>query len=174
MIDLDKVKYVLFDFDDTLCIHTVRNELFSTTERYAELFAEEPETWATSQPNTQMSGFIQELKKRNIPMGLCSAVDCYKHSENKVKWVCREYGIEHLDNYCCGSAEDKIKVMLAMTSQLNLKPENILIVDDYWSTIYRAGREGFQSAAPMEVVNWMNAKIRSMCNAENARYAEFF
>ena len=158
MINLDSIKIVLFDFDDTLCIHTNHswNEdiEFSQTISILQLGKN---AWSTCQISSHMEKFMKECESKNIPMGLVSVVMSAKHMMCKQDWVLEKYGI-FLENYCVGKAEDKIKVMRAISEAYGIPKSKILIVDDLWQTVSDAYNEGFLACSPMEVVNYIEQK----------------
>ena len=80
MNTLENLEMVLFDFDDTLCIHSHRSDSYEELMEYlsyihsGETF---PKSWNKSKPNLQLKKFMDYLAYKNIPMGLISGVrDC--------------------------------------------------------------------------------------------------
>ena len=54
---------------------------------------------------------------------------------------------------CTATPEEKIRVMQVYASVFGLEPEEILFVDDLWSTIVMAKRTGFVVMTPQEIMN---------------------
>lgn len=110
MNTLENLEMVLFDFDDTLCIHSHRSDSYEELMEYlsyihsGETF---PKSWNKSKPNLQLKKFMDYLAYKNIPMGLISGVRDCKTAERKIKWVKENYGYL-LENYCVSSREQKI------------------------------------------------------------------
>lgn len=153
MLNLENLKLVIYDFDETLCIHTNRKSGLDID--YDSQVVAGKSAWDTCNPNKSMKQFIDICKKRGITQGLISATLSYQHMHLKNEWVKENYDIE-LENYCVGHPEDKIKMLRALSVGLGLNKDEILIVDDMYSTLSSAANEGFQSATPMEVVNYID------------------
>lgn len=152
MIELDKVKVALWDFDDTLCIHYHHGSSKEETHKYnLNVFKYGTKAWDGCKPSKTMKGFIDVLKEKGIKQGLISATTSAKHMNSKVEWVLENYGIE-LENYCVSSFEEKLEMMITIADALSIKREEILIIDDYWENLERAANNGFQACSPMEIV----------------------
>lgn len=95
MNTLENLEMVLFDFDDTLCIHNHRSDAYEEMMEYlsyihsGETF---PKSWNKAKPNLQLKKFMDYLAYKNIPMGLISGVRDCKTAERKIKWVKENYG----------------------------------------------------------------------------------
>lgn len=153
MIDLSKVKVVLYDFDDTLCIHK-NHQCFDANTYNTDILLYGPETFKMCKPNSAMKEFMNLCKSKNIRQGLASHVLSVKHADAKNKWVKKEYGIE-LEDYCVGHAEGKVEMMNAIHSAYGYSKDEILIIDDLYPTLEKAANEGFQACTPMEIVNYI-------------------
>lgn len=158
MNKLENLEMVLFDFDDTLCIHSHRSDSYEELMEYlsyihsGETF---PKSWNESKPNLQLKKFMDYLAYKNIPMGLISGVRDCKTAERKIKWVKENYGYL-LENYCVSSQEQKI-IELKVLAKVNRLHENqIAIIDDMYSNLEKAESEGFIALSPMQVVNLFN------------------
>lgn len=120
MNKLENLEMVLFDFDDTLCIHSHRSDSYEDMMEYlsyihlSETF---PKSWNKSKPNLQLKKFMDYLAYKNIPMGLISGVHDCKTAERKIKWVKENYGYL-LENYCVSSQEQKI-IELKVLAKVN-------------------------------------------------------
>ena len=158
MNTLENLEMVLFDFDDTLCIHSHRSDSYEELMEYlsyihsGETF---PKSWNKSKPNLQLKKFMDYLAYKNIPMGLISGVRDCKSAEIKIKWVKENYGYL-LENYCVSSQEQKI-IELKVLAKVNRLHENqIAIIDDLYPNLEKAESEGFIALSPMQVVNLFN------------------
>lgn len=166
MIDIDKLNYVLFDFDETLCIHA-RKKLFSyDSSDYTKSVLLDNSWWDKigCKPNKHMKEFMEELQNRNIELGLISQTDSYMHMVRKQEWVKEKYGID-LKNYCV-SSDNKVDMMIALSRAYHLPFYSILIIDDKESVLNMAVKNGFQAASPMEVVNYVTDK-QNACGEES-------
>lgn len=183
MINFNKLKIVLFDFDETLANWT--NRIFTddietrqakmivynehvSNENSKKQFVNEPyginpwlacekeiNPWAACEKNQQLEEFMKICRNHNIRMGLISAVNSYPAMIGKQNWVIKNYGIE-LENYCVSSAGEKTQMLKSVAIANGYSQDEILIVDDLWSTIQAAEESGFQVATPIAIVNWIN------------------
>ena len=155
MIDLEKVKMVLYDFDDTLCIHEDHSSSKDSDAEYdVRVLKDGYKAWPNARPNSHMGMFMQKCKEHSIRQGLISATVSYQHDVAKHEWVCHNYGIA-LENFCVGTFEDKLRIMIAISTAYDIPREQILIIDDLYENLERAANNGFMAATPMEVVNFM-------------------
>lgn len=155
MISLDKVKLILWDFDDTLCFHSWHGSAkdeFDTEYNVGVLSGKD--VYSTCQSNSFIKTFIQSAKESGIRQGLISGTTSYIHMRNKENWVREHYDIG-LENYCVCSQDMKLGMMLALAQANNFKHDEILIVDDFWNVLERACDNGFQACTPMEIVNFV-------------------
>lgn len=159
MLKLNNVKVILFDFDDTLCIH--KHHHSHTEEQSREynssMLKKGVDTYDKCAPNKHFKQFMSECKQLGIRMGLISLVPSFVHGQVKHDWVLREYGID-LENYCVGTFESKLGIMIAISDAYGIVRESILLVDDYFKNNERAADNGFQVCTPMEVVNYIEDK----------------
>lgn len=155
MINLENTKLVLFDFDDTLCIHKKHgNNSENEKKYYREVLRFGAKAWSNCDKSPHMQKFMNMCRKKHIPMGLISTTGSYKHAEAKHDWVFEQYGID-LDNYCVGTYEGKLTMTLAIAEVYDIPKEQILIVDDFWENLERAANNGFNACTPMEIVNFI-------------------
>lgn len=154
MINLENTKVILFDFDDTLCIHEEHQSNEEQKRIYNKnVLKEGIQAWS-GKPNIHMKKFMKECEKKNIQMGLISATVSVKHAKGKHDWVLMNYGI-NLENFCVGTFENKLAIMFAIADAYNIPKSQIMIVDDYWENLERAANAGFTVCSPMEVVNFV-------------------
>ena len=153
---LENLKMVLFDFDDTLAVHSQGHRISDHLMKYMiNVHSGSKELWNTSKPNLQLKKFMDFLAHKNIPMGLISGVHDCKAAERKIEWVKENYGYS-LENYCVSSQEQKI-IELKVLAKVNRLHENqIAIIDDMYPNLEKAESEGFIALSPMQVVNLFN------------------
>lgn len=159
MINLDNVKLILLDFDDTLCIHSKHFEEDTKYTQYSLTQALKGETVYNDnyKPNLQLKVFLHYCVGKGILLGLMSKIDSYIKGTIKLKWVKDNYNVE-LENFCVSSFDMKLNMLKSISEAYNLKNNEILIIDDYWETLEKAEYNGFQAASPMEIINWCNHK----------------
>lgn len=49
----------------------------------------------------------------------------------------------------------KLGIMIAIAEAFGFEHDEILLVDDLWENLERAADNGFQSASPVEVINYV-------------------
>ena len=155
-MNLEKIKMILWDFDDTLCFHSDHSspaDKFDT--EYNVKVLKGLDVYSTCNINCDILKFMQYANKKNIRQGLISGTTCYIHMKNKLEWVKTHYGIT-LENFCVSSQEMKLGIMLAIAEAFGFEHDEILLVDDFWENLERAADNGFQSATPVEVINYVN------------------
>lgn len=155
MLDIKKIKIILWDFDDTLCFHSDHSsplDEFDTEYNVGVLLGRD--VHSTCNMNNTIKRFIDYAKCENKRQGLISGVDCFIHAKNKENWVKEHYGIE-LENYCVGSQEMKLGMLIAIARAFGYARGEILLVDDAWENLERAADNGFQTASPVEIINFV-------------------
>lgn len=157
MINIENTKIVLLDFDDTLCIHENHQGDEDDSIYNKNILKIGIDTWSNCSPNIHLKRFMEECIKRNIKLGLISATMSYPHMKAKNDWVLDNYGIE-LENYCVGTYEGKVKIMIAISDAFNIPREQILIIDDLYENLERAAKNGFMACTPMEIVNYIETE----------------
>lgn len=154
MFDFSKIKFVVFDFDDTLCIHSDHSSGSDRAYNKSVWIDEDP--WKGASINKHMKEFMQQCEDNNIQMGLISAAVSCQHMIRKNEWVFKRYGFE-LKNCCVGDADDKLDMLIAIHDAFNIEFSAILIVDDRYATLNMCADAGFATATPMEIVNFIES-----------------
>lgn len=151
MLKLEKIRAVFFDFDDTLCIHSLHEDWKyqfnqNTTIDIFDHFG--------CKPNEQMKKFVEILVNLNVEMHLISASE-----ENvrpvKLKWVKEHYGVNMIDS-CTLFHADKANKMKEYCRINNIQCGELLFVDDIYCNLKDATKIGIQACSPMEIVNFVN------------------
>lgn len=155
MIKLQDIKLVLFDFDNTLCLHTKYTNNEDIEQAYdINILLEDKDPWENCLVSSHLKQFMELCVERNIKIGLISATASSKHAVKKQNWVAEKYGFLP-ENYCVSSAENKIRMMRAITVTDEIDKSQILLVDDLFFTLEDAANAGFMACSPMEVVEYM-------------------
>lgn len=153
---LENLKMVLFDFDDTLAVHSQGHRISDHLMKYMiNVHSGSKELWNTSKPNLQLKQFMDYLAYKNIPMGLIGGVHDCKAAERKIEWVKENYGYS-LENYCVSSQEQKMIELTTIAEVNGLHESQIALVDDYYENLGNAEKMGFTTFSPMEIVNLVN------------------
>ena len=157
MIDLKDIQMVLFDFDDTLCIHnnhghTPSDEIALEVEVYR---GNNP--WNKHSKSIHMQGLINECVEREIKIGLMSQVTSFATAVEKIKWVKEMYGVT-MENYCVGDKKCKLTMLCILAKAFNINRSSIMIIDDRSDILNESAEEGFIACSPMQVVNYISNK----------------
>lgn len=155
------IKLVLFDFDDTLCIHEEHGDSPEEQMGYNKrVLTEGAGAWSNLMPSRHMGALMKICAGNNVRMGLISAAMSFAHMKGKADWVKKAYGYD-LENYCVRTPEAKVDMMIALSEANEIPRDQILIVDDYWLTLERAANAGFKSASPMQIVNFIESNVNT-------------
>ena len=155
---LQDIKLVLYDFDDTLCIHQKRGHTdYDEQDLSHRVYRGDDNLWPNSVPNKHMGLFMKECEELGIKQGLMSLTPMFKQSTAKQKWVEDVYGVR-LENYCVGSAEEKLKQMKILARVFGINREQILLIDDKTWTLNQVVISGFKGWSPMQVVNYIEER----------------
>lgn len=161
MIDIEKVRIAVFDFDDTLCIHT-KHSKYETIPNYIQRCISGEFPWdhvyndgsKACIPSTVMRKFINMLKLNNVKLFMCSATSMSLIGGLKTEWSSREYNCEFKD-VSVNSWEQKVSILRHLAEINHYDSDRILIVDDYFNVLDYSGAEGFQTASPIEVAEFL-------------------
>ena len=159
MIVLDNIEMVMFDFDDTLCIHQKHAYSEKDNREYQKCVLKKSEhLWSDCDINKQMKVFMQMCADYGMHMGLISAVELCSTGALKAKWVEKKYGFS-LEGCCVGRRKDKTDMLIALSDAYSIPRERIMIVDDHPMVIEDVALAGFVAVTPMQVVNYVNSII---------------
>lgn len=162
------VKYVLFDFDDTLCIHSNHQAWTNARDHRLDVcILQGGDPYYKSTPNHHMDEFIKRMKKNDVKMGLISHVSSVLQANVKEKWVEEHYNIK-LDNFCVSTREQKVEMLKRISDGLHIERSKILIIDDAYLTLTEATDAGFQAATPMEIVNYIENNLQKGCDTNES------
>lgn len=157
MLNIAKLKIILFDFDDTLCIHT-DHKSGGDEEYNAKMVVGDMSAWKDCQVNEQMALFMSICEEKGIRMGIISTTESFRHMESKQQFIKRMYGV-NLENFCVGTQDGKLDMLNAIAAAYVYEKDEIAIVDDYWYQLERAADAGFQAYSPMQIVNYVNSDV---------------
>lgn len=159
---------ILFDFDDTLAVHSSHADETGSLDSHASYEAGlingivtyesfgVPDKVST---NSQFVFFLALCDAYDIPTGLLSAAMGYPQMERKFKWIKDHYpGAQNIKNYCVGTPEQKIVMIEALKRVYRTDPDKILIIDDRGDLLRKLDGMGYDVATPLEVVNFVNRR----------------
>lgn len=149
MFTLDGIKMVVFDFDDTLYAHPSHRSMSQE-----DLFKAVSKVGAAYYPVENFSSLMGEIMgecdKRNIMMALCSHISFAPVQYAKLEAVERAYGYKLLD-LCVGDAKAKHLALRTVADMFNLKPCEIMLIDDLSLNLIDAGADGFIAVSPLHI-----------------------
>ncbi|MGN0485110.1 MAG: hypothetical protein ACI4HI_16320 [Lachnospiraceae bacterium] len=152
MFDLMNIKMAVFDFDNTLCIHT---DFFWNEEKqdWHLRYMLEHGISAKGEPNLLMQKFLGKCVDFGIRIGLISATSFYVAMKAKQTWAEQKYGVK-FENFCVSTNDEKIHMMELLSEVYHFNPDQILLVDDTADVLCMAADRGFSAATPMEIMNY--------------------
>lgn len=158
MINLENLEFAIFDFDDTLCVHIDHTGNPDEGEKQYNknilTFGADHYNNKGCEDNILLKRFMLMCKEKKARLGLMSATKSFQHMQAKNEWIKRRYGLE-LENFSVGKFDYKLELMIAISDAYNIPRDRILLVDDCWEQLERGANAGFQTASPIEVVNYV-------------------
>lgn len=158
MLDLEQIRVALFDFDDTLCIHTRRPQSKELPDDVysARVFSGE-NPWPDGVAPRIMQEFVSLCAAQSVRLGLISGTSTHMRSEAKIAWVEKNYGVV-MGNYCVGKQEFKQQMLHDICRHFHVQPSEVLFVDDAYANLEAASADGYIACSPMEVVYFMEQR----------------
>lgn len=155
MINIEKIKCVFFDFDETLYIYrdhrSVKEQEWLRKVQDAK---DVLELWNESYKSNAVQKFMNTLGSEGVVMCLLSAVETFTIAEYKKLWVEEVYGYDLL-NYCVLERGHKFETVKRYADTHNLDKDSILVVDDNVETLEEVSNFGFQACTPLEVYEFV-------------------
>lgn len=160
-INLDNIKVVIFDFDDTLAIHKDKDYLKHRRESEDKYFGyylnayQHPDTFYEDiEPCIKseiLYRFINNLRENNIKMYCLSGMKFSFHLKAKQYFINKYYGsdIEIISSASQRLKVDGVKIIQKIN---NCKLEEILFIDDRQDTIELLNASGIK-AIPVNDIN---------------------
>lgn len=149
MLDLTKIKIVLFDFEDALCVPTDRHK---KDESWLGI-----ETYSYCVAPQFMREFVRRCKANGIQMALLSDAVTYKVSEAMLRWVKETYSVD-MENYCVNSWKAKAAMLQKLAQGHGLPPRNVLYIDSNSLSLKFATEDGFTACSPSEIAYYMETR----------------
>lgn len=162
MINYDKLMVVAYDFDDTLFAHFNHktetedeevNYMAACLNANVNNYKNVKNIFGIGSVNKNLKDFMVKCESDFIIQGLMSGTCAFLCADAKIKFVEEQYGI-NLRNWCVCAQEKKIQMLKALSLVHNCKYDNVLIIDDNYKVVTMAADAGFQSATPIEIVNF--------------------
>ena len=155
-MELQKIKMAFFDFDDTLQINPIRHNRWESYESELIELNQQPKTsdltlWRDSFCPSRMKEFVKTITDTCLSYVLTHEVSSQWILPKQLK-ICEEYGDVFEDLIIAGCIQDKITIMRALMQAADLRPDEILFVDDNTNTQLLARAEGFIVVSPIEIL----------------------
>lgn len=163
-MNLNKIKMMVFDFDDTLLIHYKEKSLDSNGEDHRKrLISEQIENNQGYQiydkigvPNNLVQRFlemyIEITKNTNTPKYCISWVKDSLTLPFKKEWLEKHFPGQFNDVIGVSTPERKITVAKILAEAYGINPENVLVVDDYFVIVDEAHKAGFCAMSVQELM----------------------
>ena len=138
-INLDNIKVVIFDFDDTLAIHKDKDFCKHRRENenkylgyYLNAYKEPNTFYENIEPCIKseiLYDFIVELRNKDIKMYCLSGMKFSFHLKAKQSFIAKHYG-DDIEVISCGTQKLKIDGVKIIQKFEKCKLEEILFIDD--------------------------------------------
>lgn len=138
-IDLNNIKVVVFDFDDTLAIHKDKDYVKHRNENEEKRLGyylnayENPETFYEEiepcDKSETLCSFINELRNKNIKMCCLSGMNFSFHFKAKQNFINKNYGND-IELFSAGSQQLKLDGIRIIQQICNCSLDEILFIDD--------------------------------------------
>ena len=158
--NLDNIKVVIFDFDDTLAIHhdkeylKHRNESEEKRLSYYLNAYKNPETFYQDIEPCDRSevlyNFINELRNKNIKMYCLSGMKFSFHFKAKQNFINKHYG-DDIELISASSQQLKLDGIKIIQKLNNCNLEEILFIEDLEDTINYLNDSGVQCISVNEI-----------------------
>ena len=153
-INLDNIKIVIFDFDDTLEIHKDKDYLKHRNEseekrldyylnayQNPEIFYKKIEPCVKSKI---LSNLINELRSKNIKMYCLSGMKFSFHFKAKQNFIKKHYG-DDIELVSAGTQQLKLDGIKIIQRMNNCSLDETIFIDDYKDTINYLNDNGIKT-----------------------------
>lgn len=160
MINLKKIKAVIFDFDDTLAIHKNRNYKKERNESevallnyYLNAYLNPTSFYETIEPcyvSQSLLELVKILRKNNVKMYCVSGMKLSFHFKAKEFFVHKYYG-KDIEVFSSGKQELKLDAAKIISKLNNCNLNEVLFIDDMEDNISSLNKIGVNAILPEEV-----------------------
>ena len=153
-VNLDEIKLVIFDFDETLAIHKDKDfikhreeseenfvNFFSNAYNNPDCFYDEIEPCTKSEV---LDKFIKKLRKRKIKMYCLSGMNFSFHLKAKQSFINKHYG-KDIEVISASSQELKLKGAKILKKINNCNLNEIIFIDDKQDIIELLSHSGIKA-----------------------------
>lgn len=143
-LNLDNIKVVIFDFDDTLAIHRDRDFLKHRNESedkrlnyYLNAYQNYTNFFIDIEPcdkSEVLYNLVQELRSKNIKMYCLSGMKFSFHFQAKQKFINKHYG-DDIELISVGTQQLKLDGIKIISKVNGCNLDEILFIDDLEDTV---------------------------------------
>lgn len=155
---IKNIKLAIFDFDDTLAIHTDKdyiehrknigeNTYFKKAFENPNIFYDEIEPCKVSQ---DMLNLISYLRLHNTKMYCLSGMRMSLHSDAKQSFINKHYGSD-IKLVSASTQEYKVDVVKILQETYNCKPNEVLFIDDLQKVVDTMKQQGYVAFLESEI-----------------------
>ena len=155
MFNIPNIKVAFFDFDNTLCMHTV---YVNHDKDYRKKHGTDHYRRIKAHKSEIMQEFLDLLVANGVELCLTSAtyVRCF---DVKQQWLKEQYGYD-FKNYCVTRDEYKATIIHNYASEHDLELSDILFVDDKADNLIAATAMGIPSCHPLEIAEFIYRRLK--------------
>lgn len=151
MLDLTYIKHCFLDFDDTLCVHLVHDRVH--LDWFTAMFNRDVSFYSDKDfvPLPGMLEFLQTLQTNGVVVYGLTWTDYSFVASTKKLWVDKKYPGLVKDVIGTASREGKVEFLTDYQHMFGCYRDEILLVDDLYTTVNEARDAGFQVMSASEV-----------------------
>lgn len=153
MFDFSGIELVIFDFDDTLCIHINHGDWINYHKHLLERnVINDYLNTDNCVPMPYMKEFIYKCMESKLKR-ICLTHAPYDYVMGaKKEFLDFYYGKDAMnDFYCCGRREDKVGFIRTYCNSFYMNPSSVLVVEDHPTTLEEVKQMGCRIMTPQEV-----------------------
>lgn len=155
MFNIPNIKVAFFDFDNTLCMHTV---YVNHDKDYREEYGTDHYRRIKAYKSEIMQEFLDLLVANGVELCLTSAtyVHCF---DVKQQWLKEQYGYDF--NNCCVTCDaHKTATIHNYIIAHDLELSDILFVDDKADNLIAATAMGIPASHPLEIAEFIYGRLK--------------
>ena len=167
-IDLNKIKVVIFDFDNTLATHkdfdfakhrnkdkVTRLNYYLNAYLYPDTFYETIEPCTR---NEALYKLVNILKDKNANLYCVSGMRFSFHLKAKENFINKHYG-NYIKLFSCKSQDEKCDAVRIIRAINNCNLDEMLFIDEQKRNLKRFRKMGINAMSPIDVENLLDKKV---------------
>lgn len=158
-LDLNNIKLIVLDYDDTLCIHLHNGVIRPSEQDWDDLTKEAKENTyldlVPCGPNKALKLFLDTYFEKT-EKHLLTWADTKRLIPARKAFIEKYYDTEHFTKYeVVPDRQDKLRYLFAIAEYRGLGKNEILLVEDHPSTLIEARNAGFMVISTAEITYMM-------------------